>query len=91
MKILLVGTGSIGRRHLRNLKVLGISDIVILRSQHGPSFTPESELAETQVFYNLEWLYIPLLFYKNYHTFHHLPVEMGDSTGFWLHSTSQET
>jgi spore coat polysaccharide biosynthesis protein SpsF (cytidylyltransferase family)/predicted dehydrogenase len=30
MKILVVGTGSIGRRHLRNLKSIGISELVVV-------------------------------------------------------------
>jgi len=30
MKILVVGTGSIGRRHLRNLKGLGVADLVVV-------------------------------------------------------------
>ncbi len=32
MKILIAGYGSIGRRHLRNLRALGVSDLILLRS-----------------------------------------------------------
>jgi predicted dehydrogenase len=36
MKILLVGLGSIGQRHLRNLRALGITDISVYRSLNRP-------------------------------------------------------
>ncbi len=42
MKILIVGLGSVGRRHLRNLVALGETDLVLLRS--GKSTLPEEEL-----------------------------------------------
>jgi predicted dehydrogenase len=42
MKILIVGLGSVGRRHLRNLVALGETDLVLLRS--GKSTLPEDEL-----------------------------------------------
>jgi predicted dehydrogenase len=42
MKILIVGLGSVGRRHLRNLVALGQTDLVLLRS--GKSTLPEEEL-----------------------------------------------
>jgi predicted dehydrogenase len=40
--ILICGLGSIGRRHLRNLQVLGRDDVVLLRS--GKSTLPDDEL-----------------------------------------------
>ncbi len=43
MKFLLVGLGSIGRRHFRNLRSLGQQDIVLLRSHR--STLPDDELA----------------------------------------------
>jgi predicted dehydrogenase len=43
MRYLVAGLGSIGRRHLRNLRALGETDIVLLRS--GKSTLPEDELA----------------------------------------------
>ena len=43
MKILIAGLGSIGRRHLRNLKALGETDILLYRSHHAT--LPEDELA----------------------------------------------
>ena len=43
MRTLICGLGSIGRRHLRNLRALGQDDIVLLRS--GKSTLPEEELA----------------------------------------------
>ncbi len=43
MKLLIVGLGSVGRRHLRNLQKLGADDIVLLRS--GLSTLPDDELA----------------------------------------------
>ncbi len=42
MKTLICGFGSIGRRHLNNLRALGESDFVLLRSHH-------STLAETDI------------------------------------------
>jgi predicted dehydrogenase len=40
---LICGLGSIGRRHLRNLRALGVADIVLLRT--GKSTLPDEELA----------------------------------------------
>ena len=52
MKFLIAGLGSIGRRHLRNLKALGVEDIIFLRSHR--STLPDEELAgylvETEIF-----------------------------------------
>jgi predicted dehydrogenase len=42
-RFLICGLGSIGRRHLRNLRALGEQDIVLLRS--GKSTLPDDELA----------------------------------------------
>ena len=42
MRLLIVGLGSVGRRHLRNLAALGQQDIILLRS--GRATLPESEL-----------------------------------------------
>ncbi len=52
MKILIVGLGSVGRRHLRNLVALGQTDLVLLRS--GKSTLPEEELEGFQVVTDLE-------------------------------------
>jgi predicted dehydrogenase len=52
MKILIVGFGSIGRRHLRNLLALGESDIIVLRS--GKSTLPVDELVGLTVEYEME-------------------------------------
>ena len=41
-KFLIAGLGSIGRRHFRNLKALGETDIILLRSHHAT--LPEDEL-----------------------------------------------
>ncbi len=43
MKFLIAGYGSIGRRHLRNLRALGEEDILLLRSRR--STLPEDEIA----------------------------------------------
>jgi len=43
MKFLIAGLGSIGRRHFRNLRLLGENDIVLLRSHK--STLPDDELA----------------------------------------------
>ncbi len=43
MKFLIAGFGSIGRRHLRNLRTLGEEDILLLRSHH--STLPDDEIA----------------------------------------------
>ncbi len=43
MKFLIAGFGSIGRRHLRNLRALGETDIVLLRSHK--STLPDDEIA----------------------------------------------
>lgn len=42
MKFLIAGFGSIGRRHLRNLRSLGMEDIILLRSHH--STLPDDEI-----------------------------------------------
>ena len=44
MKILLIGFGSIGRRHFRNLLALGERDIILYRT--GRSTLPDEEIAE---------------------------------------------
>lgn len=51
MKFLIVGFGSIGRRHLRNLQALGERDLVVLRS--GKSTLPVDELTGLTVEYDL--------------------------------------
>jgi predicted dehydrogenase len=51
MKILIAGLGSIGRRHLRNLVVLGQTDIVLYRSNKAT--LPDDELAGYPVELNL--------------------------------------
>ncbi len=43
MKFLIAGFGSIGRRHLRNLRALGQEDILLYRSHH--STLPDDEIA----------------------------------------------
>ncbi|MGB9674218.1 MAG: Gfo/Idh/MocA family protein [Anaerolineales bacterium] len=52
MRVLIVGLGSIGRRHLQNLLALGVKDIALLRS--GKSTLPEQNLADFPTFYNLQ-------------------------------------
>ena len=47
MKILIAGLGSIGRRHLRNLKALGETDILLYRTNHAT--LPDEELASFPV------------------------------------------
>lgn len=51
MKILIAGFGSIGRRHFRNLRALGVDDFIFLRS--GRSTLPNDEIsaypAETSI------------------------------------------
>ena len=49
---LIVGLGSIGRRHLLNLRTLGQEDIILCRS--GKSTLPDDELAEYQTVYDLD-------------------------------------
>ena len=51
MKFLIAGLGSIGRRHLRNLIVLGENDIVLVRSHHATLH--DDELAGYRVETNL--------------------------------------
>jgi predicted dehydrogenase len=50
-RILICGLGSIGRRHLRNLRALGQQDIVLLRT--GKSTLPEVELTGLPVEHDL--------------------------------------
>src|SRR5919108_2690281 len=52
MKTLIAGLGSIGRRHLRNLIVLGEKDIVLLRTRKAT--LPDDELAGYPVETNLQ-------------------------------------
>ena len=51
-RFLICGLGSIGRRHLRNLRALGQQDIVLLRT--GLSTLPEDELAGLPVEHEIE-------------------------------------
>lgn len=46
-KILLIGFGSIGRRHLRNLQSVGQSDIIVYRTGH--STLPDNDLLNVQI------------------------------------------
>jgi predicted dehydrogenase len=43
MKVLIAGLGSIGRRHLRNLRALGVDDFVLLRRGGAESGAPGGE------------------------------------------------
>lgn len=52
MRILIAGYGSIGRRHLNNLKSLGESDLLLYRTHH--STLPEDEIKDIHVFTSLE-------------------------------------
>ena len=44
MKFMIAGFGSIGRRHLRNLRTLGESDIILYRTRQ--STLPEDEIKD---------------------------------------------
>ncbi|MFA5779075.1 MAG: Gfo/Idh/MocA family oxidoreductase [Elusimicrobiota bacterium] len=50
--ILIIGLGSIGRRHLQNLLTIGIDRIILYRT--GKSTLPDDELSEFRTFNNLE-------------------------------------
>jgi predicted dehydrogenase len=52
MKILIAGYGSIGRRHLTNLKALGESDLLLYRTHH--STLSEEEIQAIPVFTSLD-------------------------------------
>lgn len=52
MKFIIAGFGSIGRRHLRNLRELGQTDLVLLRS--GRSTLPDDEVRELPVVTTIE-------------------------------------
>jgi predicted dehydrogenase len=52
MKVLIAGLGSIGRRHLNNLKTLAVSDILFYRTRLAT--LPDDGLAGFPVFTNLE-------------------------------------
>jgi len=52
MKTLIAGFGSIGRRHFRNLKALGQTDIILYRT--GKSTLPIDEIENVPVFYSLD-------------------------------------
>lgn len=52
MKFLIAGFGSIGRRHLRNLRSLGMEDVLLLRSHH--STLPDDEIAGLPVETNID-------------------------------------
>jgi predicted dehydrogenase len=52
MRILIIGLGSIGRRHLNNFKALGESDFVLLRSHQ--STLPDDDLAGLPIETDLE-------------------------------------
>ena len=50
--ILIIGLGSVGRRHLKNLLLLGYDNIILYRT--GKSTLPTNELAEYKTFGDLE-------------------------------------
>ena len=52
MKILIAGLGSIGRRHLRNLKALGVEELFLYRTHQ--STLPDEDLAPYPVFNTLQ-------------------------------------
>lgn len=52
MKTVIVGLGSIGRRHLRNLRAFGNQEILLLRT--GLSTLPDDDLSGIPVVYSLE-------------------------------------
>ena len=52
MTIMICGLGSIGRRHLRNLRALGREDVVLFRT--GKSTLPDDELAGLPIEYDLD-------------------------------------
>ena len=52
MKILIAGTGSIGRRHLHNLVALGVNDIILYST--GRSRLPSEDFAGFPMFRNLQ-------------------------------------
>ncbi len=49
---LLVGFGSVGRRHFRNLRALGVGNLCVYRT--GKSSLPDDELAGATVFYDFD-------------------------------------
>ena len=51
MKYLIAGLGSIGRRHLRNLRALGQKDIILYRTNQAT--LPDEELSGLPVFTEL--------------------------------------
>lgn len=51
MKFLIAGLGSIGRRHLRNLRALGQEDIILYRTHQAT--LPDAELSDYQTFTEL--------------------------------------
>lgn len=52
MKFLIAGLGSIGRRHLRNLRSIGEDDVVLLRS--GKSTLPDDEIGDYLTVHSVE-------------------------------------
>lgn len=53
MKVLICGLGSIGARHARNLKALGVQDLILYRT--GRSTLPDTDdLSDIPVFNNLD-------------------------------------
>lgn len=52
MKVLIAGLGSIGRRHLNNLKTLGVSDLLLFRTRM--STLPDTDLANLPVYTDLD-------------------------------------
>ena len=77
-KCLIVGFGSIGRRHLRNLRALGVVDSQIIVCRSGKSTLPDDELAGVTVEYDLEraLAHQPLATFIANPTALHLPTAM---------------
>ena len=64
MRYLVIGLGSIGRRHLRNLKALGENDFVLLRS--GRSTLPDDDLQGIPVVSDLRQALEAILMRRSY-------------------------
>ncbi len=74
--MLIAGFGSIGRRHFRNLKALGINNFVFYRTNRGTVTDDETSAWPSETDLDAVWLHRPTLAIISNPTADHIPVAL---------------